>query len=448
MRVVVLGAGTVGTWIADLLCRNGHSVTVVDIDSSNTKRVNSELDVRVITGSASESSVLFQSDVIGSDLCLAVTGNDEVNLIGASMAKALGARRVIARVYGRVFRDLSTFDYQRHFKIDRLLSLEHLSALELARGIRSPGSLAVETLAGGQLEVQEILIPKKSAVAGKRLRELKLSNRIRIGSISRGQEIWIAGADDELETGDVITLIGRRGDVDDFRDRFQSRPSNQKGIVIAGGGETGLHLAQCLSGRRYRVMLMDRDRERCEFLAKNLPHVTVIEADARRRSVLEEERVGTADAFAACLGDDENNIMAGVEAKEVGAKMIMAVVSRPDYAGVVEKLGIDLAVSPREVMANQILAFLNSGPIISRTSLADGRIGICEIEVIEGVAATEHNLANLKLPPNCLIAAVMRDDHVRVPGAEDRLVIGDTVIALVDDASVNAMFGLFGAKRR
>ena len=448
MRILVLGAGTVGTWIADLLCRNGHSVTVVDVDPAHTKRVNSELDVRVVTGSASESSVLFQSDVIGSDICLAVTGNDEVNLIGASMAKALGARRVIARVYGRVFRDLSTFDYQRHFKIDRLLSLEHLSALELARGIRSPGSLAVETLASGQLEVQEILIPKKSSVAGKRLRELKLSKRIRIGSISRGQDMWIAGADDELAEGDAITLIGRRGDVDDFRDRFQSRPSTQKGIVIAGGGETGLHLAQCLSGRRYRVMLMERDHLRCEFLAKILPHVTVIEADARRRSVLEEERVGTADAFAACLGDDENNIMAGVEAKEVGAEMIMAIVSRPDYAGVVEKLGIDLAVSPREVMANQILAFLNSGPVISKTSLADGRVGVYEIEVVEGVPATEHELAGLKLPSNCLIAAVMREGHVRVPGADDRLASGDTVIALVDASSVNSMFSLFGAKRR
>ena len=448
MRIVVLGAGTVGTWIADLLCRNRHSVTVVDINPANTKRVNTELDVRVVTGSASESSVLFQADVIGADLCLAVTGSDEVNLIGASMAKALGARRVIARVYGRIFRDLSTFDYQRHFNIDRLLSLEQLSAVELARGIRSPGSLAVETLAGGQLEVQEILIPKKSSVAGKQVRDLRLSKGIRIGSISRGKEMWIAGADNELAIGDVITLIGRRGDVDDFRDRFQSRPSAQKGIVIAGGGETGFHLAKCLSGKRYRVMLMERDHERCEYLAKNLPHVTVVEADARRRSVMEEERVGSADGFAACLGDDENNIMAGVEAKDVGAKMIMAIVSRPDYAGVVEKLGIDVAVSPREVMANQILAFLNSGPVISRTTLADGRIGIYEIEVVDGVAATEHNLASLELPTNCLIAAVMRNGHVKVPGAEDRLAPEDTVIALVDDSSVNAMFALFGAKLR
>ncbi len=447
MRVVVLGAGTVGTWIADLLCRNRHSVTVVDTDPVNTKRINTELDVRVVTGSASASSVLFQADVIGADLCLAVTGSDEINIVAASMAKALGARRVVARVYGRVFRDLSTFDYQQHFNIDRLLSLEHLSALKLAQGIRSPGSLAVETLAGGRLEVQEIVVDRKSPLCGKRVRNLKLTKGIRIGSLSRGSEMWIAGAEDELLPDDVITLIGRRGDVDDFQDRFHARSAGQSRIVIVGGGETGFHLAECLKGRRFRVMVIEQNRERCEYLAKNLPHATVVEADSRRRSVLEEERVGGADVFAACLGDDENNIMACVEAKELGAKCMMAVVTRPDYAGVVEKLGIDVTVSPREVMARQILSFLNDGPILSKTSTAGGRVGIYEIEVTADAPITQNDLANTELPPKCLIAAIMNRDQVRVPGADDRLATGDTAIALVDDVSVDAMFGLFGVKR-
>ncbi len=443
-----MGAGTVGTWIADLLCQNRHSVTVVDCDPVQTKRVNTEMDVRVVTGSASESSVLFQSDVIGADLCLAVTGVDEVNLVAASMAKAMGARRTIARVYGRVFRDMSTFDYQRHFNIDRLLSLEHLSALELARGIRSPGSLAVENLAGGQLEVQELTIPGAARVVGKKVRDLKLRKDVRIGSISREDKMWIASADDKICEGDRLTLIGRRGDVDEIRDRFQSHPASPKGVVIAGGGETGYHLAQCLASDKYRVMVIDSSHVRCEYIANNLSHVTVVEADATRKKVLEEERVGTADAFAACIGDDESNIMAGVEAREIGVKQVMAIVSRPDYATVVGKLGIDVAVSPRDVMASQILGYLNTGPVISHTSLADGRIGVYEIEVIEGVSITEHNLASLQLPPQCLIAAVIREQYVRVPGADDRLTPGDTVIALVAATSVDAMFSMFGAKLR
>jgi len=156
MKIVVLGAGTVGTWIADLLCRDRHSITVVDIDPAQTRRINEELDVKAITGEASHASVLFQADILGSDLCLAVTRDDEVNIVAASMAKAMGTRRSIARVFAPVFRDLSTFDYQRHFRIDRMLSLEHLSATEFARNIRNPDAFVVETFARGAIEVQEI----------------------------------------------------------------------------------------------------------------------------------------------------------------------------------------------------------------------------------------------------------------------------------------------------
>jgi trk system potassium uptake protein TrkA len=434
MRIVILGGGTVGTWIADLLCRHRHSITVVDHNPDHTRRINNELDVRAMTGSASQSSVLFQAGVIGSDICLAVTGCDEVNLVAASMAKAMGARRAVARVYAPVFRDLSTFDYQRHFGIDRLLSLEHLSAMELARGIRNPGSVIVENFARGGLEVQEVLVSEETSAVGVPLKELGLPSGVRIGSIYRDGKIWIAAAADKIEVGDRVTLIGSREDIDEVKESVQKTAGPKRGVVIAGGGETGLHLARVLEGERFDLVLMDQSRERCEFLANTLTRTTIVHADATRRAVLEEERVGSADIFVGCTGDDENNIMAGVEAREIGAKKIMAIVGRPDYASVVGRLGIDVAVSERDVMAKQVLGFLNTGPVVSRTPLPGGRIGVFEIEVLEGAPATEHVLAKLALPPQCLIAAVIQEDYVRVPGADDRLRPGDTVVALIDDS--------------
>ena len=444
MRILVLGAGTVGTSIADLLCQHGHSVTVVDNDPAHTRRVNDELDVRAVAGSASQSSVLFQAGVLGADLCLAVTGDDEVNLVAASMAKAMGARRTMARVYAPVFRDLSTFDYQRHFGIDRLLSLEHLSAMELARGIRHPGSLVVENFARGELEMQEFAIAAETKAVGVPLNEVKLPKGVRIGSIYRGGKMSIAGAADRLGVGDRITLIGSREDIDDVKDLFQAEPPAKQGVVIAGGGETGYHLAQVLEGRRFAVVLMERDRDRCDFLAAHLKHATVVCSDFRRRMNLEEERAGSADVFVACTGDDENNIMACVEARELGAKTIMAIVGRPDYANVVGKLGIDHPVSPREVIARQVLGFLNTGPVISRLPLAaGGGIDILEIEVLPGAPATEHVLAQVDLPSQCLIAAVIRQSYVQVPGADDHLAPGDTVVALVEHSAVEKMLKAF-----
>ncbi|MDP6466731.1 MAG: Trk system potassium transporter TrkA [Pirellulaceae bacterium] len=434
MRIVVLGGGTVGTWIADLLCRHRHSVTVVDNNPSNCRLINNELDVRVVTGSASQSSVLFQSDVIGADLCLAVTGDDEVNIVAASMAKAMGARRSIARIYGPVFHDVSTFDYQRHFGIDRLLSLEHLTAMELARGIRNPGSVVLEHFARGELEVLEVVMEEPTKAIGVSLKDLGLPKTIRIGSIYRDGRMWIAAAEDVIELNDRITIIGNRQDVDEVKGTLQKKQSRRNTVVIAGGGETGYHLARSLQGERFSVVLMEQAVERSEFLAKHLVRSTVVQADATRRSILEEERVGSADYFIACTGDDENNIMAGVEARDIGAKNVMAVVGRPDYANVVGKLGIDLAVSPRDVLALQILGFLNTGPVISRSTLLGGGVGVYEIEVLPGAQATEHVLANLHLPERCLIAAVMREDYVKVAGADDRLQAGDVVVALIEDS--------------
>ncbi len=444
MRIVVLGAGTVGGSIASLLCLHRHSVTLVDSDPDQIRHVNETLDVRGITGSASQSSILFQAGIGSADLCLAVTGDDEANIVAASMSKAMGAKRAIARVYAPVFRDLSTFDYRRHFAIDRLLSLEHLTALELARGIRHPGSVAVENLARGELEVHEVVVSENEKGVGKALKDLSLPTGVRVGSISRDGKSWIAGAEDVIEVGDRLTILGKRTDVDTAKELFCAGGQAKLGIVIAGGGETGYHLASVLEGQRFAVVLIEQDRERCDFLASHLKQAVVVHRDATRRANLQEERVGTADVFVACMGEDENNIMAAVEARDIGTKTIMALVSRPDYAHVVGKLGIDQAVSPREVIAKQVLGFLTSGPTVSKTSLSEGsELSVLEIDVRSGSLATEHVLANLGLPSQCVVAAVIREGFTSVPGADSHFQSGDSVIVLVADDVVEQVEKIF-----
>jgi trk system potassium uptake protein TrkA len=453
MRVVVLGAGTVGSSIASLLCLHRHSTTVVECDPRKVRQLNESLDVRAILGSASQSSVLFQAGIGTADLCLAVTGDDEANLVAASMAKAMGAKRVLARVYAPVFRDLSTFDYQRHFAIDRLLSLEHLTAMELARRIRHPGSVVVESLAGGNLEVHEIIV-SKNKVIGTALKELDLPRGVRLGSITRDGRTWIAGAQDALTADDRVTIIGNQADLEVVKPRFTGQAMSKQGVVIAGGGETGYHLAAALEGERFAVVLMEKDRDRCDYLASHLKHTVVVHRDATRRVNLEEERVGSADVFVACMGDDENNILSSVEALDIGnstkrnsdggGPVVMALVGRPDYAQVVGKLGISYAVSPREVVAKQVLGYLNEGAILSRTTLGEETgLNVLELDVGRESAATEHVLAQLNLPPQCLIAAVIREGFAKVPGADDRLRVNDTVVALVADSSISALAGLF-----
>ncbi|MAP08357.1 MAG: Trk system potassium transporter TrkA [Rhodopirellula sp.] len=445
MRILTLGGGTVGRWIADMLCRRRHSVTLIDSDPEIVRSINSELDVRAIEGNASQSTVLFSADVLSADLCLAVTGDDEVNIVAASMAKALGARRAIARVYAPAFRDLSTFDYQRHFQIDSLLSLEQLSASELARAIRNPDAIPLEHFARGQLQVYEMDVAAGSAAAGKKLMELQLPPSVRVGSLAREGRMWIASGADETRAGDRVSLVGMPDAVSVARQIFggEKRRRKQSKVMIAGGGETGYHLAGLLGREDFRTVLLEQDAKRCEQLSKLLPDVTVVHANANRRSVLEDEGGGTVDYFVGCTGNDENNIMAGVEARELGASRVMCVVGRPDYANVVGKLGIDLAVSEQDVVARQILGFLNEGAIISQSKLPNGSIGVYELEILEGSAVTQASLANLPLAGRCLIAAIQRDGFVRVPTASDVLEVNDIIVALIDLSDADEVLSLF-----
>lgn len=445
MRVLTLGAGTVGHWIADMLCRRRHDVTVIDIDPDRVRQINSELDVRAIEGSAAQSTVLFQADVCSADICLAVTGDDEANVVAASMAKALGARRSLARVYAPAFRDSSTFDYQSHFGIDALLSLEQLSAFELARAIRNPDAIPLEHFARGHLEVYETEVEAKSEATDHRLRELKLPGSVRIGSIERDGDMWLASGEDEIHVGDRVSLIGAPADVNKSRAMFSSNTKRTKrqSVLIAGGGEIGLHIARALPASDYRITLLEHDADRCEQLAKLLPESTVVHANANRRSVLEDEGGGSADYFVACTGNDESNIMACVEARELGSRRVMAVVGRPDYANVVGKLGIDHVVSERDVGARQILGFLNQGAVISQSHLPNGKIAVYELEIVEGARVTGATLADLPLAGRCLITAMQRDSFIRVPTAGDRLQQGDIVVALIDQKHITDVLALF-----
>ncbi|MGZ0164032.1 MAG: Trk system potassium transporter TrkA [Planctomycetales bacterium] len=443
MNIVIFGAGTVGTSIADLLCANNHNVCLIDSSKDALSLVEERLDVRTLCGSACDSIVLFQAGVQSADLVLAVTSLDEVNLVGASLAKAMGAKRSLARVFDQAYLDTSTFDYRRHFGIDRLLSLEHLTALELARAIRMPTLFAVENFARGGIEVQEFAVDAGSKGAGIPLKELKLPKNVRIGLISSEERCIIAGANDVIEPGDHVTLFGSQDAIEKVKqDYFEHRPPPKLNVIIAGGGETGFNLARLLQKGRFNTVLMEANAERCEYLAQRLPGTTVLHADVTRQAEMQEARVGKAEIFVAATGRDEDNIVCGVEARELGCSRILSVVRRPDYANVLERLGIDVAVSPREVTSRQILGMVQGGVIIAGSGISKGDAEVWEVEIVEGAPVTKAPLKDVSLP-GCLIAAMVREDFVSVPGADDQLKAGDTAVVLVHRNSIADTLAIF-----
>ena len=444
MNVVVLGAGTVGQSLAELLCGRGLNVCVVDEQADVLRRVEERLDVQTVCGSAFDAATLFQGGVLTADLCLAVTSRDEVNLVSASVARQMGASRSVARVFNPILRDNSTFDYQRHFSVDRLISLEHLTALELARHIRSTSVVTVENFMRGGVEVLGITVGRSARAIGIPLCDLRLPRGVRVGVITREHKSFIAGADDAILPDDHVTLIGSHDELQNVTSWFAGRSSKRPRVVIAGGGETGLNLARLLERTQCRTTVLESDQQRCELIAARLPHCTVLLADVKSRADLEEARVDSADIFVACTGHDEENIVCGVEAKELGCSRLLTIVRSPDYANVLERLGVDVAVSPRQAMARQIEGLIAAGPVRERSPVAGDSADIWEIEVSQDVGATLAPLRELPLT-GCLVAAIERKEHVKVPGADDQLQAGDSVVLLVHRAAESKVLSLFGA---
>ncbi len=442
MNIVVLGAGTVGQSIAELLCARGLNVCVVDEQPDVLRRVEERFDVQTVCGSAFDAATLFQAGVLTADLCLAVTSRDEVNLLSASVAREMGAARSVARIFNPVLRNSSTFDYQQHFSVDRLISLEQLTALELARHIQSTSVVTVENFMRGGVAVQGITVGQQAKAIGIPLSELNLPKAVRLGVISRVKRSFIPTAGDAVQAGDHVTLIGNHDDLQKVNVMFEGRATAKPRVVIAGGGETGLNLARLLERTRCRVTVLESNAARCDLIAERLPHCTVLLADVKSRADLEEARVDSADVFVASTGHDEENIVCGVEAKELGCRRLLTVVRSPDYANVLERLGVDVAVSPRQAMARQIVGLVASGPIKERSPVAGDSAEVWEVEVRPDVEATRAPLRELPLT-GCLVAAIERKEFVKVPGADDRLEAGDTVVLLVHRAVESKIASLF-----
>ena len=447
MNVLILGGGTVGTAVAEFLYANRHQVTIVEHDPKALARI-ANMDVTTVFGAASMSETLDKARVKESNLCLALTSNDEVNIIGASIAKAMGAPRSVARIYSGVYQDLRNFNYRRHFHIDRMMSIEYLTAMELARRIREPGSMMIEHFAQSQVEMREFVVMGDTKTTGVPLKELKLPNEVRIGSINRDGKISVATADAVILPGDRVTVMGNVDELEKVTKLFKTVKPSKKSAVILGGGDVGFQLAMVLQKRNYSIRILESNMDRCTFLGERLQDCTVLNSDGMLRKTLEPLRLAEVDFFIAATGDDKTNIVSCSEANELGAKSTMAVVKHRDFGGLVKRLGINEVVNPTEVVTRQVGGLLNTGPVVfaSRDLIGQG-ILVVELEVQENSPASRKPLLETEISTCALLASVIRDSTIQIPSAQFQLMKGDIVIALVQQQNLERVVELFGSPK-
>jgi len=445
MNVFIAGAGRVGSHLARLLSVEGHDITVIESGPERLEQVDYALDVSTLHGNAASVLLLKQAGVESADLFVALTGHDEANLIAAAAAKGLGAKQVVARVDNATYVE-SGILYEAMLGIDYVLSPDALTALEIANYIETSGIIAAEYFGRGRVQMRQMRVSKSPTVRGKTLQDVcPPGSGVLLGIISRNGQILIPHGDTIVETGDLVTLIGRSEKMDSVQKRFQGTEPKARRVVVMGGGSIGLHLARALENQRRSVKLFDRNMARCTELAAALDKTKVVCRDATSREALEQEQVTDADVFVSTTNDDERNIMAGVLAKEMGIEQAIAVVHHPDFAPLVAKLGVDHAVTPRACIANRILKLVHQRGVTSLAVLEEGQVEIVELSVASDAPVVGKRLRDLKtqLPSRALVATILRGENVIVPSGRDEIRSGDSVVMIVAADSLEPVQKLF-----
>lgn len=435
-----------GRYMAEILAAAGNNVTVIDLSAAKLSEIENELDIRTLRGNCAHGDALREAGVGKCDMFIAATNHDEVNILSASAAKGLGARTCVARVHHSAYFDGRGLDYNGYFRIDSLICPEYVTAVAIARTLRNPGALAIENFAEGEIEMQQLVVSEKAAAVGVPLKDLNLPSGVRLATITRGENSFIPGAATDIRCHDITTLVGEKGQLEAARRLFQTNKIKRKHVVVMGGTSMGVWLCRALRQRHFAVRLFVTDRARAEELADKLSHVTVLEAEPTEPSVFAEEHIAEADAFVALTEDDEHNILAAAQAKSMGTPMVIAVVERSTYLHLLEHVGIDRAFSPRQVAAREIHLLLERGPVRVLASLEEATADVYEVQVGKSAEVLGRALKNITWPSPCVIGAIHRGEKVFVPGAEDVIEKGDTLLIIGARALSEPFAALFGER--
>lgn len=430
MYVIIAGAGEVGAHAAEVLSSAGHGVTVIDLSADRLRGLREALDVHTLAGACTHLDILREAGCQRCDLLVAATHVDEVNLLTAALAKVAGVKKTIVRVHHTANFSLRGTPFAQQLGVDELLCPEHSTSLAIARTIRNPWSIALEEFSRGRLLMQGIPVTAGASSIGKKLSEVVLPPSARLATVEGEFGACIAGADTAIHEGDLVTLIGETKTFDVARKLFNKGKEKRRNIVIMGETPTAAWLGRALKSRIFSVRLFVQDRARAEELADKLDHVTILAADPTDSATFADEHIEKVDVFIAVTEDDEHNILACAQAKALGAATAIAVVQRTKYLRLFPHVGIDHAFSPRAVAVKAILNLLDIGPIRSVATFADHIAEVYEIRPTRRAKILGQELRNIKLPAQTMIAAIRRGDRVYVPGAEDQVAEGDTLLVI------------------
>lgn len=434
MRVLIVGAGEVGSNIAASLAEN-HDVVVVDIDSEMVDELNTAHDVLAVEGDGTSISTLQEAGVGDADILIASTDDDETNLVTCGATKTLGDAFTIARV-----RDVHYLEAWEHsegaFGVDFMVSTTYLAANDIIRVAGLPAALDVDTFAGERVQMAEFEVSERSGMAGATVAESDRFDRLTFAALIRNGAVTIPTGDTVIDAGSRVIVIGHPEGIRTFAEAVAPADAGAgiEDLVIAGGSDIGYQTAALLEERGFRARLIEQDTDRARELAEDLPGTTVLENDPTNIEFLQSEWIDRSDAVVATTGSDETNLLVTLLAKKIGVERTIAVVEDGEFTDLFEAVGIDVAINPRDATAEEIIRFTQDGQI-ENLSLVEGRQAeVIEIEADDDSILTGRTVeeSTADLPSGIVIGAITRQRDLIIPRGGTVIESGDRVVLFVD----------------
>ncbi len=437
----------VGQHLSAKLSVEGQEVVLIDRDEVKLRRLERELNILAIHGSGASARVLEEAGVDNADLFIAVTDSDEVNLVACLLSRQYTVGKRIARVRNEDFLSAGTSLNAEALGIDLLISPDWAMTDEIIQLSNISEAVDMAEFADGQLVQLGYLIHENNPCIGRSLiemKQLKGSHRFVMVAIMRGGRTIIPRGQDRIEAGDRIYLMMRREDIGAVQELFNLTSRAPQEVFIIGGGSIGFLVAQKMEGRGIDVRLVEQDADRCDFLSKHLEHTLVLNFDGLEANVLLEEGIDRADLVISLTDSDTDNILTSLLAKHHGARKCITRITRPDFIPLLGKLGIDVALSPRQVAADMILRFVRRGAVLSVATVLGSDAEIVEIKVPRRQEFDGATLMGLNFPREAVVGAVIRDKQVFIPSGETVLRPDDVLVIFFAKGALQSLESFFG----
>lgn len=447
MKIIIVGGGKIGATLIESLESEGHDITVVDSNQKVIDEISNIYDVMCVCGNGVDNDTLKEAEVSKAELLISVTDSDEINMLICFIAKKMGAGHTVARVRNPEFNDKRMSQVKQYLDISLTINPELLAAQEIFNILKLPAAINIETFSRRNFEMIELLLKEGSHLDGMSLIDLRKKYNVNflITVVKRGSEVYIPDGNFVLKCGDHICLTANFTEIQKLLKMLGLAKKHSKSVMILGATTTAFYLSKMLLRSGSQVTIIDKDINRCNQFAEDLPEAVVINGDGAEQEVLMEEGITCVDAFAALTGMDEENILISFFAQSQNVPRVVAKVNRNELAAMAEKLGLDSIVSPKKAVSNVITSYARAlqnslgSNVETMYKLLDGSVEALEFNVQTDFKNQHIQLKNMKLKNDVLIAGIIRKRKAFVPTGDDEIIAGDRVIVIAksDEQKMN-----------